>query len=75
MRERRASGEPFDLFRQGFAKIQLKRDNKAALHASVRDGSWEPSRRMTKEEAITILVQDIADYDKILAGLRQRNDP
>jgi hypothetical protein len=26
---------------------------------------------MTKDEAVTMLVQDIADYDEILAGLRR----
>lgn len=59
-------------FSKGIAKTQLKRDNKAALLASVRDGSCEPSHGMTKEEAITILLQDIADYDKILDGLRRQ---
>jgi hypothetical protein len=29
---------------------------------------------MTKEEAVTMLVQDIADYDAILAGLRCHKD-
>lgn len=59
-------------FSKGVAKTQLKRDTKAALLASVRDGSCKPSHGMSKEEAITLLVQDIADYDKILDGLRRQ---
>jgi hypothetical protein len=29
---------------------------------------------MTKEDAITMLIQDIADYDEILARLRGHDD-
>jgi hypothetical protein len=36
------------------------------LLESVRAGLSEPSHGMTKEEAITLLTQDIADYDEIL---------
>ena len=56
---------------KGIAKTQLKRDHKAALLASIRNGLCEPSHGMTKEEAITMLSQDIADYDDILANLRR----
>jgi hypothetical protein len=60
-------------FSKGVAKTQLKRDHKATLLESVRAGRCEPSHGMTKEEAITILVQDIADYDEILARLRKHD--
>lgn len=59
-------------FSKGVEKTQLKRDHKANLLASVRSGCCEPSHGMTQEEAITILVQDIADYDAILARLRRQ---
>jgi hypothetical protein len=62
-------------FSKGIEKTQLKRDHKAALLASVRADLSEPSHGMTKEEAITILMQDIADYDEILARLRGHDDP
>lgn len=55
---------------KGIAKTQLKRDNKATLLASIEAGACLPSHGMTKAEAITILSQDIADYDQILARLR-----
>ncbi|GAA3902062.1 hypothetical protein GCM10022276_20980 [Sphingomonas limnosediminicola] len=58
-------------FSKGVEKTQLKRDQKAAQLASIRDGSCEPTQGMTKEEATTMLLQDIADYDAILAGLRR----
>lgn len=61
-------------FSKGIAKTQLKRDHKAALLVSVRAGSSEPSHGMTREEAVTMLVQDIADYDEILARLRRHDD-
>jgi hypothetical protein len=61
-------------FSKGIEKTQLKRDHKAALLASVRADLSEPSHGMTKEEAITILMQDIADYDEILARLRSHDD-
>jgi len=57
---------------KGIEKTQVKRDHKATLLASVRAGHCEPSHGMTKEEAITILLQDIADYDEILTRLRVR---
>ena len=55
---------------RGFAKTQLKRDRKAALLASIQADLCEPSHGMTKHEAITILSQDIAEYDEILARFR-----
>ena len=54
---------------RGIAKTQLKRDHKAALLASIQANACEPSHGMTKEEAITMLSQDIADYDDILVRL------
>ena len=60
-------------FSKGIEKTQIKRDDKATLLAAVRDGRCEPSHGMTKEDAITILIQDIADYDQILARLRTHN--
>ena len=53
-------------FSTGIEKTRLKRDHKASLLESVRAGLSEPSHGMTKEEAITLLTQDIADYDEIL---------
>lgn len=55
---------------KGVAKAQLKRDHKAVLLASIEDGRCEPPHGMTKEEAVIILSQDIADYDVILARFR-----
>ena len=63
-----------DYFSKGVEKTQLKREQKAMLLASVRDGRCEPLHGMTKEEAVTILLQDIADYDEILARLRRHDD-
>lgn len=60
-------------FAKGIAKIQLKRDQKALLLASVRAGRSAPSHGMSKEEAVTMLAQDIADYDEILARLRRHD--
>jgi hypothetical protein len=57
-------------FSKGIEKTQLKRDHKFALLESVRAGRSEPSHGMTREEAVTILSQDIADYDEILARFR-----
>jgi hypothetical protein len=54
----------------GIEKTQLRRDHKAELLESVRDGRSEPSHGMTKEEAVTMLIQDIADFDQILARFR-----
>jgi predicted nucleotidyltransferase len=59
-------------FSKGIEQTQLKRDQKAALLASVQVGSCEPSHGMSKDEAITILLQDIADFDSILERLRMR---
>ncbi len=58
-------------FSKGIEQTQLKRDQKAALLASVRVGRSEPAHGMSKDEAITILLQDIADYDRILERLRE----
>ena len=61
-------------FIEGIAKTQLKRDHKAVLLQSVRSGHSEPSHGMTKEDAVTMLIQDIADYDEILARFRSHDD-
>lgn len=60
---------------KGIVKTQLKRDHKAALLQSVRAGLSEPSHGMTRDEAITMLTQDIADYDEILARFRRWDQP
>lgn len=60
-------------FGEGIAKTQLKRDRKATLLASIEAGACEPSHGMTREEAIMILSQDIADYDEILARFRNHD--
>ena len=60
-------------FSKGVEKTQLRRDQKAALLASIRSGRSEPSHGMTEEEATTMLLQDIADFDKILAGFRRHD--
>jgi hypothetical protein len=57
---------------KGVAKTELKRDHKVRLLASIKTGACDPSHGMTKEEAILILSQDIADYDAILARFRDR---
>lgn len=67
-------GSGLTYFRKGIEKTQLKRDQKATLLESIRAGRCEPSHGMTKEEAITILLQDIDDYDEILARLRGHGD-
>ena len=61
-------------FSKGIEKTQGKRDHKATLLESVRSGRSEPSHGMTRDEAVTILTQDIADYDEILERLRRQND-
>lgn len=61
-------------FSKGIAKTQLKRDHKAALLERVRAGCSEPSHGMTKDEAVKILTQDIADYDEILARFRRHEN-
>lgn len=61
-------------FRKGIANTELKRDRKAMLLESVRDGSSEPSHGMTRDEAITMLMQEIADYDEILTRFRRHDD-
>lgn len=57
-------------FGKGIEKTQLKRDKKAELLASVR-GDTASLLGMTKQEMITLLVQDIADFDAILARFRR----
>jgi hypothetical protein len=57
-------------FRKGIEKTELKRQHKMSLLESVRAGLNEPPHGMTRDEAITILLQDIADYDEILARFR-----
>jgi len=61
-------------FNKGIAATQIKRDHKAGLLESVRAGRSQPSHGMTKDEAVTMLVQDIADYDEILGRLRRHDD-
>lgn len=60
-------------FSKGIEKTQLKRDHKATLLESVRAGRSAPSHGMTQKEAITMLIQDIADYDEILTRLRSHD--
>ena len=62
-------------FSKGIESTQLKRDHKATLLASVRAGASEPSHGLSREDAITMLIQDIADYDEILARLRGHGNP
>ena len=59
---------------KGIENTQLKRDQKAKLLESIHGGSSQPSHGMTKDEAVTMLIQDIADYDAILARLRKYED-
>jgi hypothetical protein len=61
-------------FSKGIAKTQAKRDHKATLLASIQAGDCEPSHGMTKDEAIIMLCQDIADYDEILIRLRSHDE-
>jgi hypothetical protein len=58
-------------FANGIAQTQLKRDKKAALLAAVEAGDTQDLRGMTQRDMITMLTQDVADYDDILARLRQ----
>lgn len=74
IRGRNVEGIRLTYFSRGIATTQLKRDQKATLLASIRAGTCEPSHGMTKDEATAILIQDIADYDDILAGLRRHKD-
>jgi len=60
-------------FSKCIEKTQLRRDNKATLLESVRAGRSLPAHGMTKDEAVTMLTQDIADYDQILARLRKHD--
>ena len=63
-------GGSLTYFSKGIAQTQLKRDYKARLLASIRADLRTPSHGMTKDQAIVILSQDIADYDEILGRLR-----
>jgi hypothetical protein len=58
----------------GVEKTQLKRDRKVSVLESVRAGRSEPSHGMTREEAVKMLTQDIADYDEILERLRRHDN-
>jgi hypothetical protein len=58
-------------FGKGIATTQQKRDRKAKLLAAIEADQSEPALGMTKQEAITILTQDIDDYDAILARMRR----
>lgn len=60
-------------FIKGTEHAQRKRDHLASRLASIRDGRSEPSHGMTKDEAITLLIQDIADHNDILARLQSHN--
>jgi hypothetical protein len=61
-------------FRKGIEKTQLRRDDKATLLESVRAGRSVPAHGMTKDQAVTMLIQDIADYDEILSRLRKHDE-
>ncbi len=58
-------------FSKGIEKTLLRRNEKATLLASIRAGRCVPPHGMTEGEAVTMLVQDIADYDAILSSMRQ----
>lgn len=60
-------------FARGIEKTQAKRDRKSLQLAAIRSGASQPAHGMTQEEAVIMLLQDIADYDKILAGLKREN--
>ena len=67
-------GRMLTYFDKGIVKTQIKRDQKARLLASIRAGSCGAPHGMTRDEAVTILLQDIADYDEILARFRGHGD-
>lgn len=71
---RRAGGRMLTYFDKGVVKTQIKRDQKAMLLASIRAGRCGAPHGMTKDEAVTILLQDIADFDEILARFRGHGD-
>lgn len=73
MADETLEGSTLTYFSTGIVKTQLKRDHKAALLESVRAGRSEPLHGMTKDEAVTMLTQDIADYDEILARYRRHD--
>lgn len=58
----------------GVEKTQRKRDRKVTVLESVRAGRSEPAHGMTREEAVKMLTQDIADYDEILERLRRHDN-
>lgn len=58
-------------FVNGIATTQRKRDRKAALLAAVEAGDTDALCGMTQQDMITMLIQDIADYDEILVRLRR----
>ena len=60
-------------FGKGIEKTQAKRDRKALQLAAIRSGASQPDHGMSQEEAAIMLLQDIADYDQILAGLKRQN--
>ena len=66
----RLRGAGLTYFSNGIEKTQLKRDRTASYLASVRDGRREPPHGMSKDDAVTMLLQDIADYDEILGRFR-----
>ena len=59
-------------FGKGIENTQAKRDRKALQLAALRSGASQPAHGMSQEEAVIMLLQDIADYDQILAGLKRQ---
>lgn len=55
---------------RGIEKTLHKRNRKVMLLASIRAGRCEPPHGMTMDDAVTILSQDIADFDAVLLSLR-----
>jgi hypothetical protein len=51
---------------KGIEQTLLKRERKSTILESVRSGRSQPPHGMTKEEAVILFSQDIADYDAIL---------
>lgn len=60
-------------FERGIVHTEAKRDRKLEQLAAVRSGEAEPAHGMSLDEAVTLLLQDIADFDRILIGLRKQN--
>ena len=58
---------------RGIEKTQARRDRKAQQLAAVRSGESGPGHGLSTEDAVIMLLQDIADYDLILTRLRRQN--